>query len=181
MLILSDSDDPALCGTQTLRACWNLRKGMTGRWTDENNWIIAGCSHSRRLDEGCCFGNGRFQPWGGTARSRPDCMWVSEAWLGLSSQRQWLTLGWPSAPCLFTCRGMPSYASPNLSEATRPVTRATCTNIHASVRRRIVLVESGSACAKGTLVWGRPLVFTQPERLLLPFAVTVEVHSFYAC
>lgn len=45
MLILSDSDDPGLCGTQALKACWNLRKGMTRRWNDENNWKSAGCSH----------------------------------------------------------------------------------------------------------------------------------------
>lgn len=74
------------------------------------------------------------------------------------------TLGWPSAQRLFTCRGMPSYESPNLLEAARLVARATCTHKHASVRIRIVLGASGSACAKGTLVWERRLVFTQPNR-----------------
>lgn len=57
-----------------------------------------------------------------------------------------VTLVWPSSQRLFTCRGMQSYVSPNLSERTSPVPQTT------GKRRNMALAASDSTCHHRTLI-----------------------------
>lgn len=80
---------------------------------------------------------------------------------------------WPSSHCLFTCRGMQSYVSPNLCETTCPVTQTT------GKRRNMALVPSDSTCHTCTLI-GRWLVLRECCTLS-EFGVAVKVHLTSTC
>lgn len=93
-----------------------------------------------------------------------SCMWVTEARLVLqhpASAAEPLSPWSDLQPS--TCRGMRNYAIPNLSETTRPVTRATCKHTYTCLCKNIALEASDSACESGTLVWGRWFVYTRPN------------------
>lgn len=161
-------------GKQVLKACWNLKKGVRGRWNDEKTRNLravdfvqnSAVQHISAPSERSTNKSGwkllslewmltagpSYRAFSGSLLQL-SCMWVTELGWGSASG----TSGWtavphlrPSARCLFTCWGMQSHTSPNLPETTWSVTRATYKHIHTCLCRSVALVASGSAYANGT-------------------------------
>lgn len=89
-----------------------------------------------------------------------------------------VTLVWPSSRCLFTCGGMQSYVSPNLSETTCPVTQTT------GKRRNMALVASDGTCQNPHAHRKITRLHVAKQReccTLSEVGVTVKAHFTYTC
>lgn len=148
------------------------------------NWKIAGCLRQISCAARCLTNEYEwksrcsFRPWVVTERSRPGCFSFAACGslrLGCASA---VTLVWPSAPRLFTCIAMPSYASPNLSETT-----LACYPGNMQTHILMPMWDYSLGGVRRGMCKGhvpvRTIFTVAPFRSTM--AVRVEAHSLYTC